>query len=378
MSRKIFIALVLAAFSILAVLMTVNSFLARDWDFQVYYRTIHHLLHSEPVYSFARDGGSSYKYPPWITPLFLPFSILPEPVANVVWRLLQVLSALFVVRWVSLRLKNPWNALLAAVVFYGIFMINILTGQIQWLLLAITLFSSDLLRRHPLPGFFGVFFGLSAKVFNLFALLGLPKGSIRPRAVIWTLILAGLLGLPVLAGYAHFNPLEALRAYAEAAGSKTGNLGGAKQGFPYFWMFLFRLDENSPLSYWSALGLSFASLAAYFLWIRKRIGDESRSFALSLALGAAVHPLAFSYSFSWVYPLAAFAIEGAFFSGPVAHQRRWLAGIGLIFSNLITSGMIADHWPLPPFGPRSIGVILLGLSLVDSFDTPVKRTGSAS
>src|SRR4051812_6210861 len=68
----LFAILILAA----AVALTRDT-LWNGHDFEVFWRTGHLLRQSESIYDVARLGGMVFKYPPWISPLFVPWSYLP-------------------------------------------------------------------------------------------------------------------------------------------------------------------------------------------------------------------------------------------------------------------------------------------------------------
>jgi hypothetical protein len=369
MPRRIGTLLIRLAFAYLLLQMLINAFRAGGWDFPVYYRTGLHLLNAEPVYDLVRDGNSTFKYPPWIAPFFLPLTLFSQRIASVVWQLLQFASACSIFLWCRKNTRHSLTVPLSAVLFYGIFHVNILAGQIQLPLLGISLTAFDHIQRRPNLGFTSLFLALSTKIFNLFSLAGLPKGSVRGSSVAVAGVLATLLGLPALSGFPGWNPVSALHAYVEVATSKTVNLRGAHQGLPAFFQEAGRLlAVNVPE--WDAFTAALLVAIGVLVWVKKRTADPARVFAASLALGAAIHPLAFSYSFLWAFPAAAFAIERAFFVGeedPERVARRALTLIGLLLLLVIPSGMVTDWggW-VPDFGVRGVGAMCLSLNCSSS------------
>lgn len=379
MFRKLGFLLVRVAFAYLLIQMLINAFRAGGWDFPVYHRTARHLLHGEPIYDLARDQNDSFKYPPWIAPFFLPLSPFPLAVAAPLWQLLQCASAWSIFQWCRKHTRHTLTVPLSAVFFYGIFHVNILAGQIQLPLLAIALHGYARIQRHPTSGFFALFFSLSTKVFNLLSLIGLPRGSLRPGAILKIGIFAFLLSLPALSGFQGGSPLLALRAYVEVATSKTGNLRGAHQGFPAFFEWVTQ-SLHIPMREWQAFGASVITAFWIFRTLRRRIAVQSQVFAMALAFGAAIHPLAFSYSFTWTYPLGAFAVEHAFLSAPKSLRLRGMAALGLFFLLILPSAFIADQgYSMPTFGPRAIGVFLLAWVLAsERDDQPLREKNSES
>ena len=359
MSQKVASLLIRLAFGYLLIQMIVNAFRAGGWDFPVYHRTALHLLQGDPIYDLARDQEASFKYPPWIAPFFLPLSWFSLKVAAPIWQLFQVACAGMIFLWTRRHSRHPLTVPLSAVLYYGIFHVNILSGQVQLPLLALALLGYSRIQHSPFTGFSLLFFSLSTKIFNLFSLIGLPRGTLRIPSILGTMTLAGILGIPALMGFAEGGVFSALKAYVEVATSKTGNLRGAHQGLPGFFEWLSEI-AHFPIPGWVAFGSSLMIAFFLFLRLKRKIRAQSQIFAVALALGAAIHPLAFSYSFTWTYPLGAFAVEHAFLSGTKSLGLRILATLGLFFLLVMQSGLISDRGILMPnFGTRAIGTLLL-------------------
>ena len=358
------------AFVALFVLLTVNSFLSKNWDFQVFYRSAQHLIHLEPVYSFARDQEMSFKYPPWIAPLFLPLSLFSETVANGIWRLILVFCAAYSVRWSFRFTRSKMSALITAVLFYGVFLINILSGQIQCILLAASLYAFDGMVKSPKKNFSILFFALSAKVFNLFSLLGLPRVHHSRRVWWFTGAVCFFLSIPVLLGFGG-NPIKAFFAFVETAGSQTGNLMGGRGGLPSLFMFLTRSAWGNGFAEWISFIVSFFLGGLYLRWIKKRVRNERVFFSIALALGAAIHPLAFSYSFAWAFPMTVFVVD-RFRVGERSSLWDWVIFVSGLFLLLIYgSGIVTNlGLNLPVFGDRAIGCVLLVFLLIEKEGDP--------
>jgi hypothetical protein len=343
--------------------MVVNSFLAKDWDFKVFYRTAENLLKAEPVYSLMRDQGNSFKYPPWIAPFFVPLLPFGERAANVVWRVFLVVCTGYSALWCARAARDRMSAVITVVLFYGIFHLNLLSGQIQLPLLALSLFAWNRLERSPDTGIMALFFAFSAKVFNVFSFLGVPGRFFTGRVLALTALFCLVLSFPVLAGY-DGRPFEAFRAFLETGTSRTGNLSGGHDGFASF--FLFLTGSAGGFAEWLAFGASVWGVGGYFFWLKRRVAGARELFSIALAFGAAIHPLAFSYSYAWAFPLNVVAVD-RFRSGSRGGIRDWVlfaSGLALlhVYGSGFASKMAGD---LPVFGARAIGCFVLAWLLRD-------------
>ncbi len=363
-ASKILDIVFLNAFVVIFVLMVANSFLAKDGDFRVFYRTGRLLLDGEPVYSFARDQAEGFKYPPWIAPFFIPLALIPESMSNVVCRLLQVSSLVYVMRWCALATGSAMAPLIAIVLAYGVLTFNILSGQVQLVLLALSLHGFDRLRNKQGRGLVILISALSVKIFNLFSLIGVPIQFFRFRWVLGTGILFVLLSLPVIFGF-DGDVLEMIRMFKETAGSRTGNLTGARESLSSSFLFLFRLNPENETARWGAFLAALISGAGYLWWLRSRIQNQRVFFAVALAFGAVIHPLAFAYSFAWAIPMTAFVVHRMRSSASLFHERIVFgAGIYLLF--LYGSAPIFRFGMAPStLGQMAVGCFLLASLLVE-------------
>lgn len=380
MFRRCFNLIMGVACATVFLLMTVNSFLAKDWDFPVFYRAAANLLNLEPVYALMRDQGSSFKYPPWIAPFFVPLLPFGESAANAVWRVFLVVCAGYSALWCARAARDRMSSVITVVLFYGIFHFNVLSGQIQLPLLALSLLAWNRLDRDPGLSVLALTLAFSAKVFNVFSFLGIPRRVFSWRRFAFTAGVCFALSLPVLAGFG-WNPFEALRAFLETASSRTVNLSGGRDGFASFFVFI--AGAGSPRAEWLAFAGSLFCVGAYLLWLKRRIGDPRRFYAVALAFGAAIHPLAFSYSYVWAFPLNVMAVDRfrTRARGGVADAALLACGIFLL--HVYGSGFTANlGFDLPVFGARAIGCFLFAWLLKDreagSPDLPAPLPGHLS
>src|SRR4051794_39322505 len=65
-------------------------------DFEVYWKAAHAWVSGISPYQYGpEDKGFVFKYPPWILPLFLPFSRLDFYTSKVIWTTAQVLAIVY-------------------------------------------------------------------------------------------------------------------------------------------------------------------------------------------------------------------------------------------------------------------------------------------
>ena len=138
-------------------------------------------------------------------------------------------------------------------------------------MLALALWGYGVLQSRLTVGLFAIATALSAKIFNLFSLVGLRREDFRLKSVFVCVLLFALLTLPALAGYG-WNPFEMIRAYIGTANSQAEKLVGGQYGLPSLFGSL-------------VVGVTVAVLVAlgFYLFARRRLRDDLSRFALALA-----------------------------------------------------------------------------------------------
>jgi len=145
-------------------------------DFGVFYTAAQRLLAGDvEIYKFA-DGNMPYKYWPGFAYLMIPLAVLPVPVAQTIWALLNV-GAMYLVVVLVLRALRPagnwwvigaWSLVLTGQAITDHFM----DGQINLLVLAAILVGFQLIGRdRSWRAFAGVTLILAAAGLKLFPLL---------------------------------------------------------------------------------------------------------------------------------------------------------------------------------------------------------------
>jgi hypothetical protein len=335
----------------------VNSFLAAENDFSVFWKAGRNFLDGLPLYDLQRDGTHCFKYPPWIVPLFLPFSVLPARMADVCWRLFAFFCMLWICHWTLQRSRRPSVVLLVFVGFWGIWMNNLISGQITSILLAIALFGCT-------QGVL-VFFSLSAKVFYLISLFGLKWAFLRK--LFWNrkslLSIALLVIVPTLLALRGYGGSLAtlLEKFSDTSGSDGAILSGGNYGLPAFWIQILSLSNSTPHRVFGFLisAVILFPLLRIFQFNFRRFDSQldTEWFTLCLAVGAVIHPLQFSYGFAWVFPFSVFALERALdFPGK---SRFWFVSSALfaLLGILILDRLGLSFFKVLPI--RSLSVLSL-------------------
>lgn len=357
---------VLALFAIL----TINSFLATQgdttWsDFALYWSAGRHYLHSEPLYSVARDGFHPYKYPPWATLLFVPFSLLPLAISGVLWRLVQVACLAYLFRW-SWRLGGFIAAAVTLISFWGFWNLNVLAGQPNLLWIALAIYGFETLERRTVVSTTLLAITLSAKVFHVFSLIGIKPSRWRLKAWVGAATFSTLSCIPALLAYPMPRLRSFLAAYHEAASGGGSVLGGGGYGLPCLFTDLLSIPrENTDLR--ALFFLPSAGLGVLAYWgVRRSVTSPKGAFAAALALGAAVHPLAYAYTFAFGYPFAAMSLRD---SGNSRHWGRrilaWLGIAAIVAMNDKTLGTVGTF--LEAHQIKSLGIFVLALSYLPGF-----------
>jgi hypothetical protein len=103
--RVIALAFVLWALAILGVFARISFQPTKNSVYEIYAKAAHNWLSGNSLYDWQEAAG--YRYAPVVAILFVPLAVLPNPVAEVVWRLLDVAVLLGGFAWcTSLRIPT--------------------------------------------------------------------------------------------------------------------------------------------------------------------------------------------------------------------------------------------------------------------------------
>lgn len=327
----------------------------QNTDFEVYWNTAVRLLHGETIYSFSRDSTRCFKYPPWIAPAFIPLGFFPIAWAARIFRVLEVMAIGASFYYVRSFLKSSiWTAI-ALLLFWGFWMYNTQTGQISSFLVLGAVLGFYLLRKEKKVGVLLLFSSLSAKMIQLYALLGTPILQKKYwKAFASTAAVFLFLCLPSF--WPYFPDIgKWLHDFHEASVSLGTDLSASNQGLAAFWIYLFGISPHQIQNHYLCSGVAALVLTILFFIFRKNLEPFERFFVL-LAYAGILHPLAFSYNYVWVFPLVACVLD--------RRELRWIS-IPLILEITVISQKTVGQIPWLVFpGYRALATVLLSFLLL--------------
>jgi len=317
----------------------VRTTAAQGHDFLVFWNGAHNVLSGLPLYSILRDGGSVFKYPPWIIPFFFPFTLLSPDTAKWVWGLLEIASLIAIVRWLISDLEIPWKTWCPLLICYwGLWIVHAFDGQIAlpMLALALHLVSAELHFTYRFS--FRLFFlvcALSTKIFTGIPLLSLKWNRKSISAILWITLILSVLSLPALWNETHHSPLSLLHSWSEAATS-GGKLLDASQlrgrlnpGFPGFALRLLHIPASQSNADLIATVLFAASIGSAWAWMSRRLPHKIRWVGW-LAITPMVHPLPWWHLFVFTFPLANVTLMKSVLNRNIPARILCVLGIFLI------------------------------------------------
>jgi|GEM_PF-3144923 len=237
-------------------------------DFSVYWRTAHFFLEGDPVYSATRDGIMTFKYPPWIFPLFLPFGLLSLTVAKLIWGEIEALALLYIIFWLQKRAKLSVIAV-CLLCFSGIWTVHAFDGQVSLPLTACALALFSVFRDNTRNSkSFLLAYLLSTKIFTMFPFLGFKWRNSDFFRIGALVALLAICSLPVIIAH-NWNLSDLVTQYKIATGpgvDASGNpqitvKGDQAQGFVSMIFRVANLDyRNQTLIFF------YCGLLSLFFW----------------------------------------------------------------------------------------------------------------
>jgi hypothetical protein len=369
--RKIALSL-FGLFFFVAAVALVRTTVAVSNDFRVFWAAADAVWNGTSPYDISTGQGMVFKYPPWILPVFMPFGLMPYEAAKWAWGLLEVLSLAASISWLIRRGADALVVFAVTASFWGIWMVHALDGQITLFLLAIMLWAVEGIKPtkdlgwRPLP----LFWTFSAKIFPLFSLLGLGRPLRRwlnARNIVVSVLLFAALSAPAVLVTPGHNPVTMIRSWVGTAGSGGDKLPGEKirgrenQGLPV--MVLRVLDVRADRKSMDVLAFLLSALILGGCWsiFSAGLGFTERWVGW-IALGAAVHPLAWFHSFVLAFPLAAISLDHGI-------RKRYAFGIvvsvaGILCTAVLTAKLLGPTGlALEMASIKSWGVVLCLLGL---------------
>jgi hypothetical protein len=328
-----------------------------------------HWFDSRDLYE-TRPGQEPYRYSPLVAAFFVPFGLLPDGPAGLLWRLLG--SAIFLggIGWWGRAVLPPAYTpgrrallfLLAAPLAFS----NVHNGQANLLVIGLLLLAVAEVER----GRFNVAAACVAVacLFKLYPIaVGLLLVALYPRR------LAARLGLMLAAGlllpFLLQRPAYVAAQYAGWVEHIASN--DRQVGSPAYWYRDARLlcsQWVTPMSYRAYLVLQAAggiAIAGALLWARRAGLAAPRLLALLLGLGCcwmtALGPATESATYVLLGPAAAWLVVAGKAEGHALGLRvLWLTGYGLLVVAQAVS-TLAGGWgrAVQSLGPQPLAALLL-------------------
>ena len=348
-------------------------------DTGVFWQAGNAILVGDPVYWLGRDGAMAYKYPPWITPFFLPFAGVSLATGKWLWGVVEVLSLAAVFRWLQSRARANLHIIgVTGLAFWGIWVIHALDGQIALPMLALALwtFEAESASKSLVAGTLLVL-ALSTKIFTLLPLWEFRRDSRARKVAAASLAAAALLSLPVLRVTRDHSVPQLFRDWREAATSGlaqfgSGHVYGAHHN-PGLTAVLFRAFPDLLSVPGAEIGIP-AILALIFaiLWSRRaRTLAPRERWAGWLALTPVIHPLPWWHLFAFAYPAAVLALD--------RKRNPWLAGIGLALLALGSESALGLLGiVLETVAAKSLGTLLCLAALAQAGSTRTRSPSTPS
>jgi hypothetical protein len=269
------------------------------FDFRVFYEAGHHLLHGERIYptrvELDQHSETYFVYPPFVAAVFVPFSLLPFPVAGALYTLLMVLATVATVRMLGVKDFRCYVALL----FWIPILQSIGFGTIE-AFLGLALATAWVHRRSNVVAPLALALAVAAKLF-LWPLVFWLIATRRWRAALTSVVATiALIGLPwLLLGFRDFRwypkALGLLLDHERAIGfSLRDVLGNLNLGVV-------------------ALAIQGIAVVSVF-WLARRDDGDRRSFSAAIVCALLLSPLV------WIHYYALLVVPIAL----VRPRRSWL------------------------------------------------------
>jgi hypothetical protein len=324
----LFLLLAVAAISL------IRSTVGQGTDFLVFWKAGRALIDGTEIYNLAQDGGMVFKYPPWIAPFFIPVGLFSFEVAKWIWGIFCVASMGGIFWLLEKRFfisKTVWVTL--AVLYWGLWVIHALDGQIILPLLVLGLYVMTAVRENSVvTSLLPITF--SAKIFTVYPLLFSMKRFLKVKTILCGVFIVVFLSVITAMRSFHGDVIQMFHSWFEAAASggqylDAGQTRGPKNqsitSLICRWMQIPSIDTRAEVS----VALSLFAIAFY--GIRKRVKglNDSEWFLVGLVLAPVFHPLPWHHLYVWTFPLACVATQAWVID---RKQSTWLASAGLFIS----------------------------------------------
>ncbi len=278
-------------------------------DFEVFWRAGKDFLNGDSIYSLQGRGAMVFKYPPWMAPFFSPFSLLTLEWAKWFFGAIQVGSLFLITRILKKKVHHPEMIAVSLLMFWGLWVVHALDGQINLTLLAIVLFFGTGSPSRVVASSIA----LSTKIFSLFPIVSELVFSSKRKNQLLGVLTATILCV----GFSYFTygrvwNLDSWHAAVVSGGTQFDGdkiRGRDNQGLPALVLRSFQIPSDYS-RYDLPLSFSFFFLGIILIWfVNSRSQDER--VALALAWIPVAHPLAWFHLFVFCFPAATLFLDRA-------------------------------------------------------------------
>lgn len=308
-----------------------------------------HWINAESLYGQGSGQGSKFLYSPLGAALFAPFSLLPENVAGITWRLIcgsiLMTAAYTIARMVWAKPSTAWKRSIALLALLPISVSNLNNGQANPFVLALILLSVvSLLRRYWF--LCALCLGI-ATYFKIYPLaLGLLLAVVFPRQLSWRVIIA-VIGLFVLSLLLQ-HPSYVISQYADWV-AHLGELHRRSADEFGRWRdayFLLRMAHVpiAPRLWVVVEAISGFGIAAFCVWGTYRGWQTDRLIFAAVGLGCVwmvlMGPASEASSYMLVGPVLIYGLLQSW-TPPLSRALRF--GMTAAYSGLLVAD-ICDSW----------------------------------
>ncbi|MEV0897599.1 glycosyltransferase 87 family protein [Actinoplanes sp. NPDC049802] len=313
-------------------------------DLHIYYGAVRTVQDGQPLYGYVAENGGPFTYPPFAALLLQPLTLVPEPVARLIWLVLVVaaIAAIAVTAGRALTTSADRRPLLVAVAACALLLSapaqsNLRFGQVSVFIVLLALIDATGLTPAR---YRGVLVGVAAAIkltpllFVVFFLVARrPRDAARAIGAFASCALIGALLLP--------SDSWAYWTGTMLQTSRIGNLASlGNQSLHGMLMRAGMAPQTLPLL-WAAL---VALVCAVALWHARRIalaGEPGRAAVLVGCATVAASPVSWTHHQLWPVLAAMLMIA--------AHGRlRRVAGAALLVIMTLSLGSLLGTVSLRP------------------------------
>lgn len=306
------------------VLLIIASVVKREnsfWDFEVFYSSAKLTLQGENIYRTYGKGNLPYWYFPWIAWLFIPFSFIPISIAKVIYTILTLFSAWYIVYALEKQFSQKCSIeSCIAITASSLLMCGLIfpTGQADFILAAVTVFTIlGINQGQSIKS--GIFFPIllfKPHLLSLFIPFAVIKGGQKflLSASVSTILFAAF-AFVVIPNWPS-EMLHMISAYGERTDNDTADFITMAE--------FIGLNENWSGTANLPITILLIIFSFFVVWKNLRL-DTVSLLSLSLAASMFAAPRAYSYNLPFVIPALLWISTGNFWKKVAV----WLTAVSI-------------------------------------------------